>query len=587
MNRKPISLVLRIMLPFIMLLALTMAGLSIYLSSYIGSTYMNLLEGNLQAETGLVADRISVLIQQGVPAETINERAVLYGQFLNTRVTIIAKDGSVLGESYSETREMENHLDRPEVQRALQNQASTEIRFSSTLMNEMLYAAAPIQDNGDIVGVARLAVSLRTIQRNISNLQRTLLVATSIATMLAVLLAFLVATYMVRPLNLLTETSRRIAEGHMEEISSTTRQDEIGQLQQAFQFMTRRIKDQIGALQAERSKMEAVLSNMMDGIVIVDPQGTVQLANPAALRMFNSQEESASGKSLIEVVRHHQLVELWRRCLLAREQQTITLETTPDRLFVQGIATPLEDSLPGMTLMVFQDLTRVRRLETVRRDFVSNVSHELRTPLASLKALTETLQESALEDPPAARRFLQRMETEIDTLTQMVQELLELTRIESNRFPMQRLQIEPCAVVTPAVERMQLQADRAGLALRMECMTGLPPVNADPGRIEQVLANLIHNAIKFTPPGGEIIISARQEGNTVLFAVRDTGVGIAPELLTRIFERFYKADRARSSGGTGLGLSIARHTIEAHGGRIWAESVIDHGSTFYFTLPVA
>lgn len=587
MNKKPNSLVLRIMLPFIVLIALTMAGLSMYLSSYIKSTYMELLETNLREETGLVADRISALIQQGESAETINERAVLYGRFLDTRVTIIAKDGSILGESYSDTREMENHLDRPEVQRALQNQASTEIRFSNTLMNEMLYSAAPIQGNGEILGVARLAVSLRSIQRNIRSLQSTLLIATSIATVLAVLLTFLVATYTVHPLKLLTETSRRIAEGNMEGIASTTRQDEIGQLHQAFQFMAYRLKEQIGALQAERSKLEAVLSNMMDGIVIVDPQGTVQLVNPAALRMFNRQDEVPRGKSLVEVVRHHQLVELWRRCLLSGEQQTITLETTPDRLFIQGIATPLEDALPGMILMVFQDLTRVRKLETVRRDFVSNVSHELRTPLASLKALTETLQASALEDPPAARRFLQRMDTEIDTLTQMVQELLELTRIESNRFPMQRLQIKPCAIVTPAVERMQLQADRAGLSLRMECMTGLPPVNADPSRIEQVLTNLIHNAIKFTPPGGEIVISARQDGNNVLFSIQDTGVGITPELLPRIFERFYKADRARSGGGTGLGLSIARHTIEAHGGRIWADSVVNQGSTFYFTLPVA
>jgi two-component system phosphate regulon sensor histidine kinase PhoR len=587
MNKKPNSLVLRIMLPFIVLIALTMAGLSMYLSSYIKSTYMELLETNLREETGLVADRISALIQQGESAETINERAVLYGRFLDTRVTIIAKDGSILGESYSDTREMENHLDRPEVQRALQNQASTEIRFSNTLMNEMLYSAAPIQGNGEILGVARLAVSLRSIQRNIRSLQSTLLIATSIATVLAVLLTFLVATYTVHPLKLLTETSRRIAEGNMEGIASTTRQDEIGQLHQAFQFMAYRLKEQIGALQAERSKLEAVLSNMMDGIVIVDPQGTVQLVNPAALRMFNRQDEVPRGKSLVEVVRHHQLVELWRRCLLSGEQQTITLETTPDRLFIQGIATPLEDALPGMILMVFQDLTRVRKLETVRRDFVSNVSHDLRTPLASLKALTETLQASALEDPPAARRFLQRMDTEIDTLTQMVQELLELTRIESNRFPMQRLQIKPCAIVTPAVERMQLQADRAGLSLRMECMTGLPPVNADPSRIEQVLTNLIHNAIKFTPPGGEIVISARQDGNNVLFSIQDTGVGITPELLPRIFERFYKADRARSGGGTGLGLSIARHTIEAHGGRIWADSVVNQGSTFYFTLPVA
>ena len=240
-----------------------------------------------------------------------------------------------------------------------------------------------------------------------------------------------------------------------------------------------------------------------------------------------------------------------------------------------------------MTLLVFQDLTRVRKLETVRRDFVSNVSHELRTPLASLKALTETLQEGALEDPPAARRFLKRMETEIDNLTQMVRELLELSRIESGRIPLNRKPIDPCALAAPAVERLQVQAERAGLRLAMDCPDALPQVLADAERIEQVLVNLIHNAIKFTPAGGSIDLSAEQVADKVVFSVRDSGVGIPAEVLPRIFERFYKVDQARTGGGTGLGLSIARHIVDAHGGQIWAESKEKAGSTFSISLPLA
>jgi two-component system phosphate regulon sensor histidine kinase PhoR len=326
---------------------------------------------------------------------------------------------------------------------------------------------------------------------------------------------------------------------------------------------------------------------MTDGVIIVDEEGLVQLINPAALSLFKSNEEEALHKSIVEVVRNHQLVELWRLCRITGEQQSTTLETTPDRLFLQGIATPLRDALPGMTLLVFQDLTRVRKLETVRRDFVSNVSHELRTPLASLKALTETLESGALEDPPAARRFLQRMNTEIDNLTQMVQELLELSRIESNKVPLRREPVHPCDLAQPAIERMLLQAERAGLQLSLDCPENLPLVRADAKRIEQVFVNLIHNAIKFTQPGGEIVISAALENDRVVFSVHDTGVGIAPDVLPRIFERFYKVDRARSSGGTGLGLSIARHIVEAHGGRIWADSIVNVGSTFFFTLPVS
>jgi len=223
----------------------------------------------------------------------------------------------------------------------------------------------------------------------------------------------------------------------------------------------------------------------------------------------------------------------------------------------------------------------------VRRDFVSNVSHELRTPLASLKALTETLQTGALDDPVAAKRFLKQMEIEIDNLTQMVQEFLDLSRIESGRVTFNRQPVDPRSLIEQAVERMALQAERSGLTIGMEDRGPVPAVNADAERIESVLTNLLHNAIKFTPPGGKISVSAYQKENDVVFSIRDTGVGIKPEDLSRIFERFYKADQSRSGGGTGLGLSIARHTVEAHGGKIWAESTPGQGSVFYFSLPLA
>jgi two-component system phosphate regulon sensor histidine kinase PhoR len=223
----------------------------------------------------------------------------------------------------------------------------------------------------------------------------------------------------------------------------------------------------------------------------------------------------------------------------------------------------------------------------VRRDFISNVSHELRTPLASLKALTETLQTGALEDPPAARRFLQRIETEVDALTQMATELLELSRIESGQVPLARRPVEPARLLRIATDRMHAQAERARLNLDCACPPGLPHVHADPARIEQVLVNLIHNAIKFTAPGGHILVSAAPSGEFVQFSVTDTGIGIPSEELARIFERFYRVDRSRTGGGTGLGLSISRHIVEAHSGRIWATSEEGCGSNFLFTLPVA
>jgi two-component system phosphate regulon sensor histidine kinase PhoR len=519
--------------------------------------------------------------------KTMDTLAKQYARLLDVRVTVLDPSGLVLAESAALASGMENHLDRPEIRQALNNQPGSEIRYSNTLQTQMLYTAEPVIKDGRVVGAVRLSVSLRAIRRSEMTMLNTILTTAAAAGLLTIILGIGVSYYTIYPLQKLSETAQRVASGQTDEITTTTRVDEIGQLHQSIQQMASHLKAQITDLRAERSKLQAVLAHMTDGVIIVDSEGIVQMANEAALRMFEVKEEEAVNHTLIEVARHHQIVELWRRRLITGEQQSVTLETSPARLFVQGIATPMSTTLPDMTLMVFQDLTHVRRLETVRRDFVSNVSHELRTPLASLKALTETLQEGALEDPPAARRFLQRMETEIDNLTQMVHELLELSRIESNKVPLKLTSVSPCEVAGPAVERMMLQAERAGLHLHMDCPADLPNVQADAQRIQQVLVNLIHNAIKFNQPGGEISISASRDGDFVVFGIRDTGVGIDPEVLPRIFERFYKVDRARSSGGTGLGLSIARHIVEAHSGRIWAESQVSRGSVFFFSLPIA
>jgi two-component system phosphate regulon sensor histidine kinase PhoR len=337
------------------------------------------------------------------------------------------------------------------------------------------------------------------------------------------------------------------------------------------------------AAETERAELAAVLDRMTDGVLIADPNGHVQFANPAIGELLESPDPT--GRTVAEVLRHYQLVEAWRRCQQSRELQTESMELPTRRQFLQLVAIPDQDT--GGSLLLVQDLTRVRRLETIRRDFVSNLSHELRTPLASLKALTETLREGALEDPKAAPHFLERIETEVDALTQMAGELLELTRIESGQLQFEFKSIPAGGILLSAAERMRAQAERAGLVLRLDGLQELTQVLADPPRLEQVLVNLVHNAIKFTQPGGEVVLSAQTEKGFVCFSVHDTGTGIPADDLERIFERFYKVGYARSSGGTGLGLSIARHIVEAHGGKIWAESVEGRGSTFHFTIPVA
>ncbi len=342
-------------------------------------------------------------------------------------------------------------------------------------------------------------------------------------------------------------------------------------------------QERTSKLSVERARLAEVLEQMTDGVLITDADGRIQFANPAARNLFEA--PNAVGHTVVEVIRQHQLVQAWQRSLETGEAQEESVELPARRQFLQLVVLP--DQSTGGSLLLVQNLTRVRRLETVRRDFISNVSHELRTPLASLKALTETLRDGALEDPKAAQRFLGRIETEVDALTQMTSELLELTRIESGQVPLEMKAVTPHKLLDSAADRMRAQAERAGLSLRIEILPGIPDVRADAVRLEQVLVNLIHNAVKFTLPGGEVVLSAQTEGDFICFSVRDTGAGIPEDDLERIFERFYKADRARSGGGTGLGLSIARHIVEAHGGRIWAKSREGAGSTFNFTVPLA
>lgn len=332
----------------------------------------------------------------------------------------------------------------------------------------------------------------------------------------------------------------------------------------------------------ESARLSSVLDRMTDGVLIVDPEGIITYQNQASSRLFGSSQKA--GRTLAEVVRQHQLVETWQRSQQSQATEEDTVELPFNHQFIRFMVLP--DRQSQGSLLLVQNLTGVRRLETIRRDFVSNLSHELRTPLASLKALTETLRGGALEDPPVAQRFLERIETEVDALVQMAQELLDLTRIESDQVKLEKKKVDPAGLLETATERMNAQAERAGLRLKVNVTGDLPRLQVDRGRVEQVLVNLLHNAIKFTPAGGSITLAVQPANGQMLFSVRDTGTGIPQDELERVFERFYKADRARSGGGTGLGLSIARHIVEAHGGHIWAESIEGHGSTFYFTIPL-
>ncbi len=577
----------RIAIPYVTLILLAMAGLVVYLSDLVRDTHLADLETQLTAEAWLIGDALASSLTSDEPGGDLDPLARHYADLLGARVTIIGADGTVLGESHEDRTRMDNHLYRPEVQQALAEGQGSSIRFSRTVGYEMMYVAVPVIAEGHVTGIARVALPLRQIEANVARLRRAVLSAALLAALGAVLLALLIAERIARPVRQLTQVVQRMAEGDLSARLLATTRDEVGTLTHAFNQMADRLRETITTLAGERGRLSAVLDNMADGALITDGEGRVRLINPAAARLLDTNTEAALGRSFAQVARDHRLIALWQRCHEQGTEQIESVEMDRQGPFLQAIATPLQDAEPRACLVILQDLTRVRRLETVRRDFISNISHELRTPLASLKAVVDTLRGGALDDPPAAQRFLDRMEVEVDALTQMVQELLELSRIESGQAPFRLAPMAVAEAVLPAVERLRPQAERSGLRLTVDLPPALPPVLADAERIQQVVTNLVHNAIKFTPTGGEVTISAASGEGEVVVSVCDTGVGISADDLPRIFERFYKADQARRSGGTGLGLAIAKHIVQAHGGRIWVESIEGKGSMFHFSLPSA
>ena len=395
----------------------------------------------------------------------------------------------------------------------------------------------------------------------------------------SVILVFVAAWYVWQYYKLRRDIDELANRIRRENISTDSK--ELENLSSGITALIAAFTSQHATLESERSRLATVLDQITDGVLIADTTGLIRFANPAAGRLF--QFGNPLNHSIAEVVRNHQLVEAWRRCQQTRQMQSESVEVPTRHQYLQLVVIP--DQHTSGSLLLAQDLTRIHRLETVRRDFVSNLSHELRTPLASLRALAETLQEGALDDPPAARRFVDQIQIEVDALTQMANELLELSKIESGRFSLERSPVAALDLLHSAAQRMQMQAERASINLRVECAEDVPKVQVDSQRLEQLLINLIHNAVKFTRPGGEVTLCAEPIPGDVLFAVRDTGVGIPADEVSRIFERFYRVDKSRTGRGTGLGLSIAKHIVEAHGGKIWAESTEGEGSTFYFTIP--
>lgn len=361
---------------------------------------------------------------------------------------------------------------------------------------------------------------------------------------------------------------------------------DVADLRSAISEMAQALGRQVTAAEAEHAQLAAILETMADGVIVLDADGRVLLINRAAAQLVGARIEDAKGRSLVDVTRDYELASAVRTALRDQTAQQRLVELGRPGRQVQLVCTPVIGSATEKrVLLVLQDVTDLQRADTIRREFVANVSHELRTPVAGLKALAETLANGALDDPPAARSFVDRMIVEANRLAQLVEELLEIARLEGGRALGQPERIDLSSLVARGSERLRPLAERHGVRLTVDAEANLPEVVADAARLERAIVNLVDNAVKFTDPGGAVRVRCWQQGSELLVSVSDTGMGIAPEDQARIFERFYKTDRARASVGAGLGLAIVKHTVQAMGGRIWAESAEGKGSTFFIALP--
>lgn len=389
-----------------------------------------------------------------------------------------------------------------------------------------------------------------------------------------------------RDLERLRAVARRAADGSLDATAEPSAIREVSELGRAVNRLIGQFEAAEQRNAQEQRWVEAIFDGLQDGIMLVDSQEQAIAANGRAAALLGLSGEIQTGQRLMVLARDYELVDQFRTVMRTGERQVRTVYLSLSERFIDIAVMPVETEGERFALVVLRDVTDLRRLELVRREFVANVSHELKTPLASIRALADTLEAGAIDDPEVSGEFLSRIVFEVDRLNGLVEELLDLGRLESGRLSLDYRAVAPAALIERTVARLQHQIDNAGLTIEVDTDPALSPAIIDGARVEQVLINLIQNAIKFTPAGGSILIRATEAGGWLRIEVIDTGVGIHEDELPRLFERFYKSDRARRSSGTGLGLAIAKHIVLTHGGQIGVKSVVGRGSTFTVELPM-
>jgi len=539
------------------------------------------IERNLTQKTQLLAHRVET-----DRSHSLADIAAQEGQAAGARATIIDTTGQVLADSEANPSTMENHVHRKEFVAALAGQVGVDERRSATLGVPFLYIAAPVSG-----GAVRLAYPLSDVEAVSSQVHRRLALASALVLVFALFVAAVAATWSARRLDRIVGVAARIAEGDLRARVQETSQDEIGRVAGAIDRTARQVEQSFAAVQSSQRQLETLLNSMQDAVIAVGDDGNVQWANQPMDRLVHKRVRLQA--PVVETIRDPDFLASVKAATTTRAVKTARATSiVPGRAF-DVTAAPLPG---GGAVDVLRDLTETERVEKTRRDFIANVSHELRTPLTSIQGYAETLLDNSSENVVPTREFLEIIRKNAARMSRLTEDLLTLARVESGETRFEAEAVPPLELLHDAEESFREIARGQGVDLQIQDLPGgdgsleaLPLVLADREAIHQVFSNLIDNAMKYGRAGGRIVLGARPAQRGVEFYVQDFGAGIPSEHLPRLFERFYRVDKARSreSGGTGLGLAIAKHIMLAHGGSIRAESELAHGATFLFTLPAA
>lgn len=594
----------------LIILALTVFSVTWFGKTSLQSFYLAELEDGLIARANLVEPTVSSLLEAG-NIQQLREYSKNSGRKANTRITVILPDGIVLADSNEDPESMELHHNRVEIKKALTGQVGTSIRFSRTLGQEMLYVAIPIYQarksdpttpaRFDVGAVLRMSVTVDAIDLALNSISNRIIFGVAVFALLAAIASLLVSRNISRPLEEIKRAAERFSRGDFSEkmtvYQNGSASTEVATLATAMDKMAVQLDERIATIISQRNELETVFSSMVEAVIAVDGEERIININASAANLFGIPINNAKGKLIQEVLRNVNLQQQIKEVIktgISIEDEIIHADFEGQK-FLQTNVVSLKDRHKNVqgVLVVLNDVTKVRKLESMRRDFVANVSHELRTPITSIRGYVETLLDGAIDNRDDALKFLDTVLRQAERLNEIIEDLMVLSRIEqeADHGLIKREKGRLCMVLDVAIETCEHNARDKNIAIHLECPKSIE-LDINDTLIEQALVNLLVNSIKYSKEGSEVNVIAEQavenSQDVVKIHIIDKGIGIASNHLPRLFERFYRSDKARSrsEGGTGLGLAIVKHIVLAHNGRVDVQSELGKGSTFTMTLPV-